>query len=382
MKVPYFDLKTQYASLRDDVLLAVDRVCQNASFILGDEVARFEQEFAAYCGSNYCVALNSGTSALHLALLAAGVQPDDEVITTANTFIATVEAICYAGARPVFVDIDPKTANIDPERIEDAITSRTKVILPVHLYGRPADLDPILEIAERRDLAVIEDACQAHGAIYKGQRVGSIGRAAAFSFYPGKNLGAYGEGGALTTNDEEIAQFARILRDHGQSKRYYHDFVGYNYRMDGFQGAVLNIKLKRLNEWTRKRQALAQLYYDLLSELPVELPQDKPESESVYHLFVAYVDDRDTLREELERRGVQTAIHYPRPVHLQKPYAALGYRSGSLPHTELACERCISLPLFPEMTAQQVRYVADTIAEVTEQFEYLTVANRTANSTR
>lgn len=365
MKVPYFDLKAQYACLRDDVLLALDRVCQNSSFILGDEVVQFEQEFASYCGAKHCVALNSGTSALHLALLGAGVEPGDEVITTANTFIATAEAISYTGARPVFVDCDPRTANIDPDLIEQAITPRTKAILPVHLYGRPADLDHIMAIAHRYGLPVIEDACQAHGAIYKGRRVGSLGRAAAFSFYPGKNLGAYGEGGALTTNDDQLAQLARTLRDHGQSKRYFHDFVGYNYRMDGFQGAVLRIKLKRLDEWTAKRQALAHIYRNLLSGVAVGLPEDDPHSESVYHLFVVYAEDRDFARLELEKRGVQTAIHYPRPVHLQKPYAALGYRAGSLPCTERASEQCFSLPLFPEMTVEQVRHVAAMVAEVT-----------------
>lgn len=374
MKVPYFDLKSQYACLRDDVLLALDRVCQNTSFILGDEVAQFEQEFAAYCGVKHCVALNSGTSALHLALLGAGVEPGDEVITTANTFIATAEAISYTGARPVFVDIDPRTANIDPDLIAQAITPRTKAILPVHLYGRPADLDPIMAIAQRHGLPVIEDACQAHGAIYKSQRVGSIGLAAAFSFYPGKNLGAYGEGGALTTNDDQLAQLARSLRDHGQSKRYFHDFVGFNYRMDGFQGAVLRIKLKRLDEWTAKRQALAHIYRNLLSGAAVELPEDDPHSESVYHLFVVYAEDRDYVRQELEKCGVQTAIHYPRPVHLQKPYAALGYRAGSLPCTERAAEQCFSLPLFPEMTVEQVRHVAAMLTEVTAPARVVTEA--------
>lgn len=367
MKVPYFDLKHQYAGLRTEVLAAVDRVCQNSSFILGDEVTLFEQEFAAYCGAKYCVALNSGTSALHLALLGAGVQPGDEVITTANTFIATAEAVSYTGARPVFVDIDPRTANIDPEQIEAAITSRTKVILPVHLYGRPADLDALMEIARHHGLTLIEDACQAHGAVYKGRRAGSIGRAAAFSFYPGKNLGAYGEGGALTTNDEALAQFARAMRDHGQSKRYFHDRVGYNYRMDGFQGAILRIKLMHLQEWTRRRQELASLYRDLLSGLPLGLPEDDPESECAYHLFVCYVEDRDLVRQELEARGVQTAIHYPRPVHLQEPYAELGYGPGAFPNTERACARCLSLPLFPEMTTEQARYVVGMMTEVIGQ---------------
>lgn len=365
MRVPYFDLKAQYASMRDELLRAVDHVCQSASFILGEEVAEFEREFAAYCGVKHCVAVNSGTSALHLALLGAGVGPGDEVITTASTFIATAEAVSYTGARPVFVDIDPRTANIDPERIEAAITSRTKAILPVHLYGRPADLDAITAIAKRHNLPVIEDSCQAHGAIYKGRRVGGVGLAAAFSFYPGKNLGAYGEGGALTTNDDRLASLARTLRDHGQSQRYFHDMVGFNYRMDGFQGAILRIKLKRLDEWTAQRQALAKVYREMLAGAAVGLPEDDAHSECVYHLFVAYVEDRDAAREALEKRGVQTAIHYPRPVHLQKPYAALGYHPGDLPYTEQAAERCFSLPLFPEMSVDQVRYAAKMTAEVT-----------------
>lgn len=367
MKVPYFDLKAQYSNLREEILAAIDRVCQNTSFILGEEVTLFEREFAAYCEAKYCVAVNSGTSALHLALLGAGVVPGDEVITTANTFIATAEAVSYCGARPVFVDIDPKTGNIDAGQIEGAITERTKVILPVHLYGRPVDFEPIAEIARRHNLTVIEDACQAHGARYHGKRIGSLGRAAAFSFYPGKNLGAYGEGGALTTNDEEIAQLARTLRDHGQTQRYFHDFIGYNYRMDGFQGAVLRVKLRHLDEWTAKRQELGGLYREALAGAAVELPHDDPQSESAYHLFVAYVNERDRAREELAARGVQTAIHYPRPVHLQKPYAELGWKPGSLPHTERACERVFSLPLFPEMTAGQVRAAAEALAEVAEE---------------
>src|SRR5258707_434197 len=235
MDVPYFDLKAQYGSIRDEILTALDRVCQNASFIMGTEVAAFEQEFAAYCEVKHCVALNTGTSALHLALLSAGVGPGDEVITTANTFIATAEAICYTGAKPVFVDIDPATANIDPALIEKVITPRTRAIIPVHLYGRPADLAAIIVIATRHRLTVIEDACQAHGSTYRGKRVGGFGHAAAFSFYPGKNLGAYGEGGALTTNDDEVANFARALRSHGETSRYFHKYIGYNYRMDGFQ---------------------------------------------------------------------------------------------------------------------------------------------------
>lgn len=367
MTVPYFDLKAQYAGMRDEILAALDRVCQGASFILGEEVAAFEKEFAAYCETKYCVALNSGTSALHLALLAIGVQAGDEVITTANTFIATAEAIAYTGARPVFVDIDPATANIDPHRIEQAITSRTKAIIPVHLYGRPAELGPILEIARNHGLAVIEDSCQAHGARYRGKRVGGIGTAAAFSFYPGKNLGAYGEGGALTTNDENIASLARSLRDHGQTSRYFHDYLGYNYRMDGFQGAVLRIKMKRLEEWTAKRRRFAGLYREILGGSGIVIPRDDPRSESVYHLFVVYVENRDSIRAQLEARGVQTAIHYPRPVHLQKPFAALGYHTGSFPLTERACDQTLSLPLFPEMTEEQVKYVGETLLDTVGQ---------------
>ena len=364
MNVPYFDLKMQYAAIRQEILDAVDRVCQNASFILGEEVTRFEQEFAEYCGVKHCVALNTGTSALHLALLAAGIGPGDEVITSPNTFIATAEAISYTGARPVFVDIDPATANIDPQAVEKVVTLHTRAIIPVHLYGRPVDLDAILAIAERHKLTVIEDACQAHGARYKGQRIGGFGKAAAFSFYPGKNLGAYGEGGSLTTNDDSVAKLVRTLRDHGQVARYYHDYVGYNYRMDGFQGAVLRVKLKHLDAWTARRLEICRLYRRLLAGAPVGIPQDPPQTEPVYHLFVVYVDNRDAVRSELEKRGVATAIHYPVPVHLQKAYAGLGHRPGSFPNTERACARVFSMPLFPEMTNEQAEYAAKTLLEI------------------
>jgi dTDP-4-amino-4,6-dideoxygalactose transaminase len=316
--------------MREDVLAALDRVCQNAAFILGEEVAQFEKEFAAYCEVKHCVALNSGTSALHVALLAAGVGAGDEVITTPNTFIATAEAISYVGAKPVFVDIDPATANIDPGLTARAITPKTKAILPVHLYGRPAAMDAILDIAARQRIAVIEDACQAHGARYRGKRVGGFGLAAAFSFYPTKNLGGYGEGGALTTNDDGVAQLARSLRDHGAARRYTHDRVGYNYRMDGFQGAV----------------------------------NDDERDECVYHLFAVYVDNRDAVRAGLETRGIQSAVHYPMPLSLQKAYASLGYRPGSLPQAERACERVICLPMFPELTLEQAEYAAKSLAEI------------------
>ena len=362
--VPYFDLAIQYRELRDEILVALDRVCSNSAFVLGDEVEQFEVEFAAYCGTKHCVALNSGTSALHLALLAAGVGHGDEVITSANTFIATGEAISYTGARPVFADISPLTGNIDPAWVEEAITPRTRAIIPVHLYGRPADLETIIEIADRHGIAVIEDACQAHGARHRGRRVGTFGIASAFSFYPGKNLGAYGEGGALTTNDDSVADFARIMRSHGQTERYSHAAIGFNYRMDGFQGAVLRIKLRRLDEWIAARQARAELYRSMLLEAGLALPTDHPADESVYHLFVVYVDNRDFVRSALQESGVATSIHYPIPVHLQKAYSSLGYKPGDLRHAEQACNRALSLPLFPEMTFEQVEYVASTLVRI------------------
>jgi dTDP-4-amino-4,6-dideoxygalactose transaminase len=364
MDVPYFDLKAQYASIREEVLAVIDGVCRDAAFVLGREVAAFEQEFAAYCGTKHCVALNSGTSALHLALLAAGVGPGDEVITTANTFIATAEAITYTGARPVFVDIDPATANLDPRLVEPAITPRTKAILPVHLYGRPFDIEAMREVARRHRLALIEDACQAHGARFAGQPVGGFGLAATFSFYPSKNLGAYGEGGALTTNDAEVAEFARQMRDHGSPGRYFHDRVGYNYRMDGFQGAVLRIKLRRLEEWNAKRRAFAKTYRALLGGSPVVMPADDPRAECAYHLFVVWVENRERVKEALEARGVHTAVHYPRPLYLQKAYAGLGCGPGRLPHTEWACQRVLSMPLYPEMPAEHVEYAAKALAEI------------------
>jgi dTDP-4-amino-4,6-dideoxygalactose transaminase len=364
MLVPHFDLKKQFSSLRDEIREALDRVCSSTSFILGEEVSEFEKEFAAFCEVKYCVALNSGTSALHLALLALGVKPGDEVITTPNTFIATAEAICYAGAKPVFVDIDPKTANLDPALIELVVTDRTKAILPVHLYGRPADMEPILETARKRSLAVIEDACQAHGARYRGRRVGGIGHAAAFSFYPTKNLSAYGEGGALTTDDPAIAALVRALRNHGQSGSYTHARIGYNYRMEGFQGAVLRVKLKRLEQWNGRRKEIAALYRSVLQGAKVEIPPDDPRDERVYHLFVVYVERRDAVRAALEARGVHTAIYYPRPVHLQPAFAALGFGPGSFPQAERACARALSMPLFPEMSDEQVRYAAEQLAAV------------------
>ena len=363
MKVPLLDLKSEYAQLRDEVLAALDRVCQHSAFVLGKEVEEFEREFAANCSVKHCVALSSGTAALHLGLLALGVQPGDEVITSPNTFFATAEAITYCGALPVFVDIDPATANLDPRRIERAITPRTRAILPIHLYGRPADMDVIHEIAGPRKIRVLEDAAQAHGARYRGRRAGALAEAAAFSFYPTKNLGAYGEGGAITTNEDSIAKFARAARSHGQTSRYEHEFVGYNYRMHGFEGAVLRIKLRRLEEWTSRRREIAAEYRRVLSSARLQMPADDPRDECVYHQFVVYVKNRNAVIAKLAEREIETAVHYSRPLHLQPAYSSLCYPAGTFPHAEQACERVLSLPIFPEMTAEQVSYVANSVLE-------------------
>jgi dTDP-4-amino-4,6-dideoxygalactose transaminase len=372
MKVPLLDMKAEYAELREEILPALDRVCQKSAFILGEEVDAFEREFADYCGTKHCVALGNGTAALHLGLLALGVQEGDDVITSPNTFLATAEAITYCGARPVFVDIDPATANLDPKLLERAITPRTRAILPVHLYGRPADMDAINEIAARRNLRVLEDAAQAHGARYRGRRVGSLGHAAAFSFYPTKNLGAYGEGGALTTNHDQIAKFARAARSHGQTSRYEHEFIGYNYRMDGFQGAVLRIKLRKLYAWTGRRQEIAREYRHALADARVEIPVDDPRDECVYHQFAIYAGNRGAICSQLAAREIDTAVHYPRPLHLQPAYSSLGYPPGTFPRSERACETVLSIPVHPYLTAEQVAFVASSVLEVAGQREAVT----------
>ncbi len=363
MKVPVLDLKAEYAELRDEILPALDRVCQKSSFVLGEEVEAFEREFADFCGTKHCVALSTGTAALHLGLLALGVQADDEVITSPNTFLATAEAITYCGAVPVFVDIDPMTANLDPDLIERAITPRTRAILPIHLYGRPADMDAIREIGARHNIRILEDAAQAHGARYRGRRVGGLGHAAAFSFYPTKNLGAYGEAGALTTDDDQIARFVRAARNHGQTARYEHEFVGYNYRMQGFQGAVLRTKLRRLYSWTNRRQEIAREYRRVLSGARLEIPVDDPRDECVYHQFVIYVSNRNSMVAQLSSREIETVVHYPKPVHLQPAYSSLGLPPGTFPCAERACDRVLSLPVHPRLTAEQVGYVANSVRE-------------------
>jgi dTDP-4-amino-4,6-dideoxygalactose transaminase len=360
-KVPFVDLKAQVRAIGEAVRAELAEVMESCAFALGPKVAAFEERFAAYCGCEAAVAVNSGTAALHLALLAAGVGPGDEVITVSHTFIATSEAVSHCGAAPVFVDVDEATYAMDPALVEAAATERTKAILPVHLYGQPFDVAPIAEIAARRGLALIEDACQAHGAEYNGQRVGSLGLAAGFSFYPGKNLGAYGEGGAITTNDPDVAARCRMLRDHGSPRKYYHDVVGYNYRMSGFQGAVLGVKLGHLDAWTDARRAHAARYNELLADVDVVAPVEAPGRKHVYHLYVVRCADRDGLRAALDEAGVASGIHYPLPVHLQAAYADLGYQEGSLPVTEKVAKEIVSLPMYPELTDEQIALVVEAI---------------------
>src|SRR5579859_2478698 len=321
IKVPYLDLKAQYQSIKPEIDAAIARVLDSCQFVLGAEVASFEKDFASYCGAAECIALNSGTSALHLALLAAGIGPGDEVITVPFTFVASVAAVIYAGTRPVLVDIDPRSFTMDPALIEAAITPRTKAILPVHLYGQTSDMDPIVEIARRHDLLVIEDAAQAHGAKYKGRRAGSIGDMACFSFYPGKNLGAYGEGGAVTTSNPEFAHTIRMLRDWGQDRKYHHLLRGYNYRMEGFQGAILGVKLRHLEKWTEARRTAVRRYNELLADADVETPREMPGARHVFHVYTLRSRDRDGLQSALSAEGIQTGIHYPVPVHLQPAYS-------------------------------------------------------------
>ena len=361
VNVPYLDLKAQYQTIKPEIDAAIARVLDSCQFVLGSEVAGFEQDFAAHSGTAECIALNSGTSALHLALLAAGVGPGDEVITVPFTFVASVAAVLYAGAKPVLVDIDPRSFTIDPAAIEAAITSRTKAILPVHLYGQSADMDPIMEVARRHGVVVIEDAAQAHGAKYKGRSAGSIGDMACFSFYPGKNLGAYGEGGAATTSNAAYARTIRMLRDWGQDRKYHHMLRGYNYRMEGFQGAILRVKLRHLDKWTEARRAVVRQYNELLADCDVETPQEMAWGRHVYHVYTLRSDDRDGLQAALTAEGIQTGIHYPVPVHLQPAYADLGYGPGAFPHAERAAKQVFSLPLYPELSSQAVVHVAEVV---------------------
>ncbi|MGI9104812.1 MAG: DegT/DnrJ/EryC1/StrS family aminotransferase [Pyrinomonadaceae bacterium] len=364
MKVPFVDLQAQYRTIKAEVDEAIARVVESAAFILGREVEAFEAAFADYLGARFCVGVSSGTAAIQLAVMACGLGAGDEVLVPANTFFATAEAVSTAGATPVFVDADPVSYTIDVRQIEAAITERTRAIIPVHLYGQSGDLDPIFEIAAKHNLSVIEDAAQAHGTLYKGRRVGALGRANCFSFYPGKNLGAYGEGGAVVTNDAQVARRVRLLRDHGSEQKYRHEIVGYNFRLEGIQGAVLNVKLKYLDDWNDLRRAHAARYRELLSDFDgdvLRLPQESTYARHIYHLYVVQTEARDALQRHLGASGIQTGIHYPVPVHLQPAYSSLGHRMGDFPAAERQAARVLSLPMFPELTEAQIARVAVAI---------------------
>ncbi len=361
MNVPIVDLKAEHAQLQEEIDAALARVVHNTAFILGAEVAAFEDAFAAYCGARHAVGVASGTAALFLALAALDIGPGDEVITTPFTFFATASTVAHRGARPVFVDIDPRTLNLDPNRVEDAITPRTRAIIAVHLFGHPADMDPLRDIARRHGLWLIEDAAQAHGATYRGRRTGTLGDVACFSFYPAKNLGAYGDAGGIVTNDDDLAQRLRRLRNHGQEGRYHHVELGYAERMDGFQGAVLRVKLPHLDAWNEKRRELAYRYNALLQEVDLRTPYESPDVQHVYHCYTVRTPRRDELAQVLQQRGIASAVHYPTPLHLQPAFAYLGLGIGDFPHAEQAAREVLSLPIFPQMTEKQQEQVVDAI---------------------
>jgi dTDP-4-amino-4,6-dideoxygalactose transaminase len=364
VNVPFANLAAQHDGIRGEVEQALLEVAQSGGYTLGPKVREFEEAFAEYVGVRHCIGVNSGTSALHLALVGAGVKPGDEVITVPMTFAATSWAISYIGATPVYVDVDPATYTMDPARIERRIGRKTKVILPVHLYGQPAELDAILEIGRRHGIPVVEDAAQAHGALYNGKAAGSLGLAGCFSFYPAKNLGAYGEAGAIVTNDDALVARLRALRDHAQHKRYHHEEIGFNYRMDAFQGAVLRIKLKHLERWTSWRAFLARRYKELIADCPVQLPAERAGVRHVWHLFVVLHAQRDRIQRALETRRIITGLHYPIPLHLQKAYQHLGYKPGTFPVAERIGRECLSLPLYPEMTLAQQDAVVESLSTI------------------
>lgn len=367
--IPLVDLRTQYDSIRDEVEEAMRRVLESSAFILGPDVAAFEEEFAAYCGAPHCVGVSSGTAALELALRALGVGPGHEVITTTHTFIATAEAISAVGARPVFVDIDSRTYNIDPDACAAAVTPATRALLPVHLYGQPADMVRLQRVAADHGLALVEDAAQAHGAAWQGQPVGARGDAACYSFYPGKNLGAYGDAGAVTCADPALDEQVRLLRNHGRRSKYLHEQIGFGERLDTLQAAVLRVKLRRLAEWTAARRRLAARYSALLAGSGLALPAVTAGAEPVWHLYVVRTPRRDALLSHLKAQGIGAGVHYPVPLHLQPAYAGLGYRRGALPISEEVAATCLSLPLYPEMSDSQQDRVVGAVLEFMQQAE-------------
>jgi dTDP-4-amino-4,6-dideoxygalactose transaminase len=371
MNIPFLDLKAQYKTIKDEVLPEINDVLDNTAYVLGKKVQAFEQAFAQAHNSKYCYGVSSGTDGNHMVLWALGIGPGDEVIIPANTFIATAWGATLCGATPVFVDCHPKSYNIDPSKVEAAITPKTKAIVAVHLYGQPADMDPLIEIAKKHNIILVEDCAQSHIAEYKGKRVGSLGYASSFSFYPGKNLGAYGEGGAVMTDNEELAKKFKMIRDHGAEQKYYHQMFGHNYRMEGIQGAVLGVKLRHLDAWTNGRRKVAKKYYELLKDVEsLILPKEMDYAKHVYHLFVVQVkssdnNQRTVVRDELQKflgeNGIATGLHYPIPLHLQPCFSHLGYKRGDFPVTEALAEQGLSLPMYPEMTDEQIEYVCDKI---------------------
>lgn len=363
MKVPFFDLKKQYKSIQSKIDFVIKQTLSNSSFILGKNLEEFENQFAKYIGVDYTIGVNSGTDALLLSLIALGIKKDDEIITVPNSFVATTLAITNLGAKPIFVDIDSKTYNIDVNQIEKNITNKTKAILPVHLYGHPAEMNKILEIAKKYNLKVIEDACQAHGALYNGKKVGSFGDLACFSFYPTKNLGAYGDAGIITTNNKELANKLKMLRNYGQTKKYYYEIRGINTRLDEIQAAILNVKLKYLDKWNEKRIKNANLYTSLLKNIPeISLPISQ-DSKHVFYSYIIRTENRDQLQKYLEENGILTLIHFPIPLHLQKVHKNLGYKLNDFPITEKYANEILSLPMFPELTKSEIKYIAEKIKE-------------------
>ena len=360
--IPFIDLKRQYESIKKEIDNAILNVLENSNFILGPDVEHFEQEFASFCNTRYAVAVNSGTSALHLSLLVAGIERGDEVITTPFTFIATISAIAYVGAKPVFVDIDLNSLTIDTNGIEEKITRNTKAIIPVHLHGHPANMDEITKIAKKHNLKIIEDACQAHGAEYKKTKVGGIGDLGCFSFYPGKNLGGYGEGGIAVTNNINYFKRLRILRNWGEKKKHHHNILGYNYRMDGIQGAILRVKLKKLKHWINIRRQIAKKYGCRLKNTNIMVPNEQNYAKHVYHVYSIRVRKRNELKEHLNMNGIQTGMHYPVPLHLQHAFSYLGHHKGDFPSSEIAANEVLSLPIFPELTEDQIERVCSNIS--------------------
>lgn len=356
-KIPFLDLKGQYIQVKEEVFAAIERVGEITAFSDGPFVQEFETNFAKYCEAKYAVAVNNGTAALHLAMIALGINHDDEVIIPANTFIATAWGPTYVGAKPVFVDCDPDTWEIDIGEIEKYITIRTKAIIGVHLYGQPCQIEAIQAIADKHGIYFIEDAAQAHGACFKGKRIGSFGKVACFSFYPGKNLGAFGEGGAVTTNDEELYHKMRQIRNHGSTEKYYHKIIGYNMRMGGIEGASLNVKLKYLDGWNARRKEIAVKYQKKITNPKIKLQTQPENTDSVYHLFVITTENRDDLLKFLNGQNISPGLHYPVPCHLQEAYINLGYRKGDIPHSEYLALHCLSLPMFAELTDEQVNFV-------------------------